>query len=138
MLSALREEALSYAGSGFGILKIKIGLLRPKDDLARIRVIREALDPDVDLLVDANHGYNAATACFMAREMAPLGVRWFEEPVPPEDREGYRKVRAEGAVPVAGGEAEFTHFGFRDLIAGGCVDIAQPDVACCGGFSAFQ
>ncbi|MEM6905929.1 MAG: enolase C-terminal domain-like protein, partial [Pseudomonadota bacterium] len=64
--------------------------------------------------------------------------RFFEEPVVPEDREGYRKVRAEGGIPVAGGECEFTRFGFRDLIGGGCVDIAQPDLAAAGGFTAYR
>jgi D-galactarolactone cycloisomerase len=55
----------------------------------------------------------------------------------PEDRDGYRKVRAENPIPVAGGECEFTRYGFRDFIAGGCVDIIQPDLAVCGGFTAF-
>lgn len=73
----------------------------------------------------------------MGRLMEPYDIRFFEEPVIPEDRDGYRKVRAENPIPVAGGECEFTRFGFRDFIAGGCVDIIQPDLAVCGGFSAF-
>jgi D-galactarolactone cycloisomerase len=64
-------------------------------------------------------------------------VAFFEEPVIPEDRDGYRKVRAENPIPVAGGECEFTRYGFRDFIGGGCVDIIQPDLAVCGGFTAF-
>jgi D-galactarolactone cycloisomerase len=55
----------------------------------------------------------------------------------PEDLDGYRRVRQENPIPVAGGECEFTRYGFRDLIGGGCVDIAQPDIAVCGGFTAF-
>jgi D-galactarolactone cycloisomerase len=64
-------------------------------------------------------------------------VLWFEEPVVPEDRDGYRRVREALDVPVAGGEAEFTRYGFRDLIAGGCVDIVQPDLCVSGGISEF-
>ena len=137
VLLALEEEAASHANSGFELLKVKIGLLPLQQDIERLRVIREAVGPSIGLLVDANHGYNAATAVRMGRMMEPLNVLFFEEPVPPEDRDGYRKVRAENPIPVAGGECDFTRYGFRDLIAGGCVDFVQPDLAVCGGFTAF-
>ena len=55
----------------------------------------------------------------------------------PEDKDAYRRVRRENPVPVAGGETEFTRYGFRDMFAGGCVDVAQPDLGVCGGFTAF-
>jgi D-galactarolactone cycloisomerase len=73
----------------------------------------------------------------MGRLMEPHQIEFFEEPVTPEDHEGYRKVRLENPIAVAGGECEFTRYGFRDLIGGGCVDIAQPDLACAGGFSGW-
>ena len=53
----------------------------------------------------------------------------------PEDRAGYRRVRDAITIPVAGGEAEFTRYGFRDLFVEGCVDVAQPDLCVCGGIS---
>lgn len=137
LLAALEAEASSYASSGFELLKIKIGLLPLAQDIERIKVIRNAVGPSIGLLVDANHAYNAASAVRMGRLMEPYDIRFFEEPVPPEDRDGYRKVRAESPIPVAGGECEFTRYGFRDFIAGGCVDVVQPDLAVCGGFSAF-
>jgi D-galactarolactone cycloisomerase len=137
LLKALEEEASSYADSGFELLKVKIGLLSLKQDIERLKTIRTAVGPSIGLLVDANHGYNAASAIRMGRMMEPLDVWFFEEPVPPEDRDGYRKVRAENPIPVAGGECDFTRYGFRDLIAGGCVDVVQPDLAVCGGFTAF-
>jgi D-galactarolactone cycloisomerase len=137
VLSALEREAAGYANSGFGLLKIKIGLLPLQQDCERLRVIRNAINPAIGLLVDANHAYTAAAAVRMGRMMEPFDIRFFEEPVPPEDRDGYRKVRAENPIPVAGGECEFTRYGFRDLIAGGCVDVVQPDLAVCGGFTAW-
>lgn len=137
ILTSLQAEAAGYANAGFGLLKVKIGLLSLEDDIARLRTIREAVGPHVGLLVDANHAYNAATAVRMGRMMQELGVLFYEEPVVPEDRDGYRKVRAENPIAVAGGECEFTRYGFRDFIAGGCVDIVQPDLAVCGGFTAF-
>ncbi|MDJ0895639.1 MAG: mandelate racemase/muconate lactonizing enzyme family protein [Alphaproteobacteria bacterium] len=137
MLKSLEQEVSAYADSGFGFLKVKIGLLSLAQDLARLRLIRETVGPGIGLMVDANHAYNAGTAVRMGRMMEPYDVRFFEEPVPPEDRDGYRKVRAENPIPVAGGECDFTRYGFRDLIAGGCVDIVQPDISACGGFTAF-
>jgi D-galactarolactone cycloisomerase len=74
----------------------------------------------------------------MGRVLERLGVLWFEEPVVPEDRAGYRRVRDAIDVPIAGGECEFTRYGFRELFAGECVDIAQPDLCCAGGFSEWQ
>jgi D-galactarolactone cycloisomerase len=114
-------------------VKVKIGLLDICDNAERLRVIRETVGPDVGIMVDANHVYSASTAIRMGHLMEPYNIRFFEEPVVPEDREGYRRVRAENSVPAVDGETEFTRFGFRDFIGGGCLDIAQPDLTVCGG-----
>jgi D-galactarolactone cycloisomerase len=137
ILGDLEIEASGYCDAGFSLLKIKIGLLSLEQDVERLRVIRKAVGPSIGILVDANHAYTSATAIRMGRKMEPFDVRFFEEPVVPEDRDGYRLVRRQNPIPVAGGECEFTRYGFRDLIAGGCVDIAQPDLAVCGGFTAW-
>ncbi|WP_321893828.1 mandelate racemase/muconate lactonizing enzyme family protein [Paraburkholderia tropica] len=138
LLRALEEEASGYTEAGFEFLKVKIGLLSLKDDIERLRTIRAAVGPAIGMLVDANHAYNAASAIRMGRMMETLDVRFFEEPVVPEDKDAYRRVRAENPIPVAGGECEFTRYGFADLITRGCVDIAQPDLAVCGGFTALK
>jgi D-galactarolactone cycloisomerase len=138
MLHDLEEQAATYVGSGFGILKMKIGLLPVALDAERVATVRRAIGSEVELLVDANHAYNTATAIRMGRVLEDHGVLWFEEPVVPEDRVGYRAVREALTVPIAGGEAEFTRYGFRDLFSTGCVDIAQPDLCVSGGFSEFQ
>lgn len=134
-LPALAAEAKSYVDAGFKILKIKVGLLSVEADIERVKAIREAIGPETALLVDANHAYNVYTAIRMAKELEKYNVRWFEEPVTPEDRNGYREVRNATTVPIAGGECEFTRYGFRDLLSQGCVDIAQPDICVSGGFS---
>ena len=131
----LEAEAATYVESGFDILKMKIGLLPIEADLERVAAVRRSIGPDIRLLVDCNHSYNAVNAIRMGRGLEEFGVHWIEEPVVPEDRAGYRRVRDAIAIPVAGGEAEFTRFGFRDLFAEGCVDIAQPDICVCGGIS---
>lgn len=138
ILRALEAEAIGYREAGFGFLKVKIGLLDPRADHQRLRVIREAIGPEAGIMVDANHAYSAAAAIRMGRLMESLDISFFEEPIVPEDRDGYRRVRAGNPIPIAGGECEFTRYGFRDLIGGGCVDVAQPDLAVCGGITAFS
>jgi len=134
-LPALTGEARSYVAAGFATLKIKVGLLSVEADLERVAAIREAIGPETGLLVDANHAYNAFTAIRMGRGLEKHDVRWFEEPVPPEDHRGYRRVRQALDVPIAGGECEFTRYGFRDFLMSEGVDIAQPDLCAAGGFS---
>ncbi|KAJ5638898.1 hypothetical protein N7528_001288 [Penicillium herquei] len=138
ILENLKVEASRYRDSGFDALKVKIGLLDIHADAERLRVIRETVGPNIAIMVDANHAYTAATAIQMGKLIAKYDIRFFEEPVIPEDRAGYHRVRTENPIPVAGGEAEFTRYGFRDLFSEECVDIAQPDLTVCGGFTAFS
>lgn len=134
-LDALMDEARSYRDAGFTMLKIKLGLLPLEQDLERVRAIRGAIGDDIKLLVDCNHAYNGFTAVKAAQALEPLGVVLMEEPVVPEDHDGYRMVRSKTALAVAGGEAEYTRYGFERFINGGCADVIQPDLCVCGGFS---
>jgi D-galactarolactone cycloisomerase len=134
---ALAEEAGGYAAEGFQAMKLKVGF-GVEEDLRNVRAVREAIGPERRLMVDANHAYDAMTAVRLGRLMEPCDIGWFEEPVVPEDLEGYRQVKAALAIPVAGGEAEYTRWGFRELCARRCVDILQPDICGCGGFTEAQ
>ena len=122
-----------YATEGFGMLKMKLGLLPVREDALRVERVREVLGDDFVLFADANHAYNSATAIQMGRVLEAADFSFFEEPVPPEDREGYARVRARVDVPIAGGEAEYTRYGFRDFIAAGCVNICSPMSASAAG-----
>lgn len=137
-LKALQEEAADYKAAGFHLIKIKIGLLPMEQDLERVRKIREAIGPEVKLLVDCNHAYNGFNAVRVGKELEQLGVVFMEEPVVPEDYDGYRMVRQKLNLAIAGGEAEYTRYGFERFINQGCVDIVQPDIGVCGGFSEWQ
>jgi D-galactarolactone cycloisomerase len=134
----LRKECDRKLSDGFDAVKVKIGLLPIKDDAKRMSIIRDHLGESVSLLVDCNHSYNSSSALQMASVLADFGVLWFEEPVIPEDKAAYKRVREASPVPVAGGECEYTRFGFNELIAGGCVDIAQPDLGVAGGISEWM
>ena len=130
----LAEEAAGYAAEGFSAVKLKVGF-GIEEDAAMTRAVRAAIGNDVALMVDANHAYDAVAAIRLGRMIEPYNIGWFEEPVPPEDIAGYRRVRAALAIPVAGGECEFTRFGFRDLLTTHAVDIIQPDTCAAGGLS---
>ncbi len=131
---ALIKEAMGYKEAGFSGMKLKVGY-GIDTDLKYIKAIREAIGEDLFLMVDANHAYNAGEAIRLAREMEPFHIHWFEEPVPPEDIDGYIEVKNSSVVPVAGGECEYTRYGFRELIQRRAVDILQPDLCAAGGFS---
>ncbi len=134
----LVQEALDRAAAGFSAVKVKVGF-GVADDIAVMHAIGAALDGSgVALLMDANHAYGVAEAVALGRAVADLDPLWFEEPVAPEDLAGYAEVRRALTMPIAGGENEHTLYGFRDFIAARGVDIVQPDIASCGGFTAAQ
>ncbi len=133
-LRYLAEEAAGYVADGFNAVKLKVGF-GVEEDAAVTRAVREAIGPDIGLMVDANHAYDAVAAIRLGRMIEAYDIGWFEEPVPPEDVAGYRAVKSATSIPIAGGECEFTRFGFRDLLASRAIDIIQPDTCAAGGLS---
>ena len=129
------EEARGYVEQGFRAVKMKIGLGSIKKDLDRVAAVRDAIGPEVKLMVDANHCFNVPQAINIGRELEKLDVHWFEEPVSPEDLDGYVEVSRRLDMAVAGGENEFTKFGFREILAKRAMDIIQPDVCAAGGIT---
>lgn len=129
------EEALGYTQQGFKALKMKIGLGNHKKDISRIEAVRRAIGDDVEIMVDANHSFTVPQAITLGRELERLGVSWFEEPISPEDLDGYVEVTRALDIAVAGGENEFTKYGFRRILAARSMDIVQPDVCAAGGIT---
>ncbi len=129
-------EAAALEARGYTALKMKVGL-GARADVQLVQAVRAALSADTRLMVDANHCYTASDAFYVGRALDELGAYWFEEPVAPEDRAGYRFLRERLAVNIAGGEAEFTRWGWRDLVRAECLDIAQPEVCALGGISEY-
>lgn len=136
------EEAMGYLEKGFKAVKMRVGGMdAPRQvagSIARIRAVREAIGPGVDLMIDAHGSLNETTALRLARGAEPFGIGWFEEPTASDNWDGMARVRAATTIPVATGENEFTHFDFRDLIAKQAADILQPDLAVVGGFTAAR
>lgn len=130
-----RREAEAYIGAGFQAMKMKTGLLRPQEDLARVEAIRSVIGRETQLMVDANHAYSTHTALQFGRALEEQQVHWFEEPVVPEDMEGYKQLTRALSVAIAGGECLYTRYGFRDWLAERALDIMQPDLCVAGGIS---
>jgi len=133
-LEYLAEEAHQRVAAGFSAIKLKLGFGLAAD-IRLCETVRRAVGPGIRIMVDANHAYDALGAIRLGKAIEPFDIAWFEEPVPPEDLAGYREVKAALGIPIAGGEAEFTRWGFRPLVTERLVDILQPDIAAAGGIS---
>lgn len=118
---------------GFTAAKIKIGR-GIEDDVDRVATARDILGPDADLMVDFNGNYRPKQAVRAATALKEYDLTWIEEPVPPENYEGYERIRDEIDVPLAAGEAHYGRFDFARLVQD-CVDIVQPNLGRVGGFS---
>ena len=86
-------------------------------------------------MVDTNHAYGRTESLRLGRVLDEFDLRWYEEPVPPEDIDGYIELRAKLTTPIAGGENEHSIYGFRELLNRHAVDIVQPDIGSCGGIT---
>lgn len=151
----LTDEMRAYCRHGFRAVKMKVGRnsgvegspLRAMadrgvcevslaEDLARVRAVREAIGPDVRLMIDANGAWDAPTAIRMGRALEGLDIYWFEEPVWPDDVAGSAEVAAKVTIPIAGYETcSYGTVSFREYIAARAVHFVQPDVAWAGGLT---
>ena len=133
------EEAHAISQLGFRAYKMRAGI-GPEDDLKTVRLMRAAVGPDFDLMVDAHtwwrmgdRNYVAATIDRLAEQLADYHIAWLEEPLPPEDHESYHRLKELDFVPIAAGEHEPTEHSFMDLIFTESVDYVQMDVISQGG-----
>jgi len=138
------EEARAIAKLGFRAYKMRSGM-GPAEDLETVRQMRDAVGPDFDLMVDAHtwwrmgdRNYLPATIHKLARDLSQYGLAWLEEPLPPEDHEGYRLLKNLDLLPIASGEHEPDEPSYLDLILTECVDYVQMDVVCQGGYTAAR
>jgi L-alanine-DL-glutamate epimerase-like enolase superfamily enzyme len=140
-LEELAAEAKRYKEEGFRAMKLRFGW-GPVDgadgmqrNLALVRTVREAVGDGVDVMADAYMGWTLDYAKRMLPLLEPFRLRWLEEPVVPDEVHGYAELRAQGRVPIAGGEHEFTLHGFRDLLEARALDYIQFDTNRVGGLT---
>lgn len=140
-LPDLAAEAASYKSQGYQAMKLRFGW-GPNDGAAGmqrnvelVRTVRQAVGEEIDVMADAYMGWTLDYAKRMLPLLEPFHLRWLEEPIIPDDIHGYAELRLRGQVPIAGGEHEFTVYGFRDLLEARAVDYIQFDTNRVGGIS---
>lgn len=133
----IAAEVAGYRRDGFHAVKIKIGF-DVEEDLAVIAAVRDAIGPDIRMMIDANHGYDYLEAIELGQRAAQYGIDWFEEPVLPEQIGTYEAVRAGQPIPVASGENWHGRYAMHEPLARRAVDIVQPDICGVGGFSEMR
>lgn len=134
----LQQEMEEYLSWGAKAVKMKVGAMSMKEDIARVKAVREVIGPDTKLMVDANCAYKFFEAIEFARRAEEFDLTWFEEPVEQDDYDGYRKIAAKSSIPLAAGENEMTRFGYRDLINTQSISFLNPDAECLGGITEFM
>lgn len=136
LVAKFTEEAAKIKDMGFAATKMKVGR-GPKADIQLATAVRKGVGDDYPFMVDANHCYTTSDAFNVGRALEELDAYWFEEPIAPEDRDGYRELRAGLKINISGGEAEFNRWGWRELLECRGLDIAQPEVCALGGISEY-
>lgn len=134
----LAETAASYVAAGHRALKIRgtRTFVTLAEATARVAAVREAIGPDVRLMVDVNGSWDVDTAIQQLKVWEPYDVYWLEEPVPPHDIAGYARVRERsGQTYIVGGEQHAGLLEFQALVDNGCVDMVQPNAALTGGIT---
>ncbi|WP_158743011.1 mandelate racemase/muconate lactonizing enzyme family protein [Acidisphaera sp. L21] len=121
------------AGRGFRAIKLH------EVTVQNVAAAREAIGPNVGLMMDVNCPWTVAQALEIATDLRPFDLMWFEEPVwPPEDFAGLAAVRRGAGMPISAGENAMSAMNFEQMFAAGAVDVAQPSVTKIGGISEFM
>jgi L-rhamnonate dehydratase len=140
-LSELAAEAKRYKKEGYRAMKLRFGW-GPTDGAAGmqhnvdlVKTVRQAVGDGIDVMADAYMGWTLDYAKRMLPLLEPFNLRWLEEPVIPDDIHGYAELKSYARIPIAGGEHEFTQYGFRDLLEARAVDYIQFDTNRVGGIT---
>lgn len=132
--SELVENARKAKALGFGGFKPKVGRA-PREDVARLAAVREAVGDEFEIMVDANQAFQLDEAIRRARLYEPLDLAWFEEPLPAEDLGGHIRLSAQTTLPVAVGESIYSISHFREYLQREACNVVQTDVARIGGIT---
>jgi L-alanine-DL-glutamate epimerase-like enolase superfamily enzyme len=135
----LAEEMAGHVREGFRAVKMKVGRERPKDEEARVAAVREAIGPDVHLMLDANNAWaDLPTAMSYMERLEPYRPYWIEEPFSPDDLDNHARLARATRVTVATGEIEAGRWRFKALLDAGAAGLLQTDATVCGGITEWR
>jgi L-rhamnonate dehydratase len=143
-LDSLQTEAAHYKAEGFTGMKLRCGypltdgLTGLKKNVEMVRVVRETVGDDVDIMLEAYMGFNFPYAKQLLKALEPYNLRWVEELMLPDEIQNFAKLKQYTDIPLSGGEHEYTRYGFHDLLQTGALDIFQFDTNRVGGFTEAQ
>ena len=143
-LDQLQQEAAHYKSEGFTGMKLRCGYPLTegteglKKNVEMVKVVREAVGDDVDIMLEAYMGFNFPYAKRLLKELEPFNLRWVEELLLPDEIHLFAKLKQYTDIPLSGGEHAYTRFGFHDLIQAEALDIFQFDTNRVGGFTEAQ
>ncbi|HRB07192.1 MAG TPA: enolase C-terminal domain-like protein [Niabella sp.] len=143
-LDSLQSEAEFFKNEGFQGMKMRCGYPMTdgreglKKNVEMVRLVRETVGDDIDIMLEAYMGFNYSYARQLLKEMEPYNLRWAEELLLPDEIHNFSKLRQTTSVPLSGGEHEYSRFGFHDLIKAEALDIFQFDTNRVGGFTEAQ
>ncbi|MBS1254630.1 MAG: D-galactarolactone cycloisomerase [Deltaproteobacteria bacterium] len=137
-IDELVDEAQEFIEQGFLSMKIRVGNQNPETDLERVRIVRETIGRDIELMVDANQGFTPKQAIRLGRKLEKFDLAWFEEPVSANNLKGHAEVRSALNIPIASGETEYTRYGMKAMLDAQACDVLMPDLQRIGGLSEFR
>ena len=137
-IDELVSEAQSFIQQGFRSMKIRVGSDSIARDVERVRVLREAVGDEIELLADANQAFTPKQAIRLGRKLEEFNLGWLEEPVSVHDLQGHAAVTQALDTPIATGETVYTRYGMRPLIEQRCADVLMPDLQRIGGLTEMQ
>jgi L-alanine-DL-glutamate epimerase-like enolase superfamily enzyme len=143
-LDSLQAEAAHYKAQGFSGMKLRCGypltegLAGMKKNVEMVRVVRETVGDDINIMLEAYMGFNYAYARQFLKLLEPYNLRWAEELLLPDEIHNFFKLKQSTSIPLSGGEHEYTRYGFQDLLQAGALDIFQFDTNRVGGFTEAQ
>jgi L-alanine-DL-glutamate epimerase-like enolase superfamily enzyme len=136
--ASLAREAEELVARGFRGVKMRLGRPRMADDLAAVKAVRDAIGPDVALMIDVNQGWDPTYAIRIGRHLEQFELTWLEEPTQHDDLVGHAQIAAALDTPIASGEKLYSPQGFREAIEARAFDIAMPDVERIGGVTGWM
>ncbi len=135
----LGQEMAAYVKAGFKAVKMKVGRLTPKEEEVRIRAAREAVGPDILLMLDANNAWSdVPTALTYMKRYEPYDPYWIEEPFGPDEIDMHARLAELTPIIVATGEIAYGRWYHKELLDKRGAEIIQTDACVCGGITEWR
>ena len=135
----LGQEMAGYAKAGFRAVKMKVGRMSPKEEEARVKAARDAIGPEVELMLDANNAWRDLPTAMRYMERFELyDPYWIEEPFFPDDIDNHARLAKLTRVAIATGEIGTGRWHFKEILDKGAAQILQTDALVCGGISEWR